>query len=435
MMEKSQKETKEDVEKSEIETKEVELEKSEVETKEVEVETKDEHPVFEAIKTACNDDKVEGNRRSAAVEAVRNFFEVDGVPVDIEDNSGMTPLMHACWKGNAELTAFLINQGADVNGGNHEHNYTTLHFAALAGKSEVCKILLEHGVKIDEINTVKRTASQMAAFVGMHECVAVINNFIPKEDVYYYTRKQPFEEEPKLPLFLAKPIHNLVMSMNTHPVRVAMMLNDDKQLLDNLDTVIKILELMSDREFKNRRDVNEVLSLKYHMFHYIVKDIKKQMDKDKLSEGEKKTPFIDRWIKSMLVGRDSDGYPVFQENFLRQGVKEFSFPEAQLFKALVTNFHHCRNYGEGMTAAEYINGSFNGQRGFKDFENCETCGNEEAPKKCSNCKSVQYCNQTCQKYHWFTHKKLCPKLKENYEARQTAAAAIEAEKPTGNTEE
>ena len=67
-----------------------------------------------------------------------------------------------------------------------------------------------------------------------------------------------------------------------------------------------------------RRDVNEVLSLKYHMIRYIVRDIQKQMEKDSESGGEKKVPFIDRWIKSMLVGRESDGYPVFQEDFLRQ---------------------------------------------------------------------------------------------------------------------
>ena len=38
---------------------------------------------------------------------------------------------------------------------------------------------------------------------------------------------------------------------------------------------------------------------------------------------------------------------MFQESFLRQGVKEFPFPESQLFKTLVANFHHCQNYGEG----------------------------------------------------------------------------------------
>ena len=65
--------------------------------------------------------------------------------------------------------------------------------------------------------------------------------------------------------------------MNTHPVRIALIMKEEPILLDNLPKVCQILELMSDREFKNRRDVNEVLSLKYHMLHYIVKDIKKQV--------------------------------------------------------------------------------------------------------------------------------------------------------------
>jgi ankyrin repeat protein len=41
-----------------------------------------------------------------------------------------------------------------------------LHFAALAGKVEICKLLLQNGVKIERTNSVKRNAAQMAAFVG-----------------------------------------------------------------------------------------------------------------------------------------------------------------------------------------------------------------------------------------------------------------------------
>ena len=63
-----------------------------------------------------------------------------------------------------------------------------------------------------------------------------------------------------------------------------------------------------------------------------------------------------------------------------------------------------------MSAAEYINQAFNGQRGFQDGDNCSTCGDEKA-KKCSACKTVQYCNQVCQKYHRFVHKKHCQKQK------------------------
>ena len=145
-----------------------------------------------------------------------------------------------------------------------------------------------------------RTAAAMAAFVGNHHCVSVINNHVPKENVLYYTkwvfckstkrdsqkygtvvsRKQPFEEQAKLSPELAKPLHNLVMSMNTHPVRwdmarydfssrdclpshfsfcrIALHFRASPCLLEKITSVRKVLELMSDREFKNRTDVNEV---------------------------------------------------------------------------------------------------------------------------------------------------------------------------------
>jgi len=370
------------------------------------------HPVFKKI-----DD--------GDLETIQNYFEVEGLSLEIADSHGMTPLMHASWKGNPEVAKYLIKQGADPNGGDHEHDYKCLHFAGLAGKPEICSLLLEAGAKTYHTNSVNRTASAMAAFVGNHSCVSVINNYVPKENVLYFTRKQPFEEEPKLSPELAKPLHDLVMSMNTHPVRIGLKFRENPKLLENVTQIKKVLELMSDKEFKNRYDVNEVMSLKYHMIQYIVKDIEKQYEKDKKQDPPAKTPFIDRWIKWQLMGREEDGYPVYQENFLRQGIKEFPFPESTLFKMLVTNFSQCKNYGEGQTAAEYINGSFNGQKGFKDFENCDTCGEEGAPKKCSNCKSADYCNQVCQKYHWSVHKKHCDRLKKECDAREEANKKIE----------
>ena len=41
--------------------------------------------------------------------------------------------------------------------------------------------------------------------------MSIINNYVEKEDVYYFTRKQPLEKEAKLPSKLAKPIHKLFM--------------------------------------------------------------------------------------------------------------------------------------------------------------------------------------------------------------------------------
>jgi ankyrin repeat protein len=61
---------------------------------------------------------------------------------------------------------FIPLKGANPNAGSHEFSYTSLHFAALTGNSEICRMLLEAGVKVDAVNSVKRTATQMAAFVG-----------------------------------------------------------------------------------------------------------------------------------------------------------------------------------------------------------------------------------------------------------------------------
>ena len=204
------------------------------------------HPVFKSV--------ADGD-----METIRNYFEVEGVSLELEDSTGMTSLMHAAWKGQEAVAKYLLKEGADPNGGNHEHHYTSLHFAGLAGKSNICSLLLEAGAKTYHTNSVNRTAAAMAAFVGNHDCVAIINNYVPKEDILYFTRKQPLEEEPKLSPELARPLHSLVMMMNTNPVRVALMFRAHPLLLSKVTEVRKVLEMMSDREFKNRYDVNEVL--------------------------------------------------------------------------------------------------------------------------------------------------------------------------------
>ena len=55
-----------------------------------------------------------------------------------------------------------------------------LNVISCSGKEELCKLLVLNGAKTDATNSVKRTPSAMAAFVGNHNCVAVINNFVPK---------------------------------------------------------------------------------------------------------------------------------------------------------------------------------------------------------------------------------------------------------------
>lgn len=46
----------------------------------------------------------------------------------------MTALQHAAFRGNFELTKYLLEHGANVNSDKHDNDYTTLMFGALSGK-------------------------------------------------------------------------------------------------------------------------------------------------------------------------------------------------------------------------------------------------------------------------------------------------------------
>ena len=56
--------------------------------------------------------------------------------------------------------------------------------------------------------------------------------------------------------------------------RVAMKFRDNPKLLENITQVRKVLELMSDREFKNRYDVNEVKIMNNKKLYFILQNIK-----------------------------------------------------------------------------------------------------------------------------------------------------------------
>lgn len=104
-------------------------------------------------------------------------------------------------------------------------------------------MMLDAGAETDLVNSVGRTAAQMAAFVGepstpvssnvrcvdlklfnlhsgQHDCVTVINNFFSRARLEYYTRPQGPETEPKLPPRLAGPLHKIIMTTNLNPVKV-----------------------------------------------------------------------------------------------------------------------------------------------------------------------------------------------------------------------
>ena len=111
----------------------------------------------------------------------------------------------------------------------------------------------------------------------------------------------------------------------------------------------------------------------------------------------------------------------FSDNFLAVGFKYMlvrsiasyilafiHVTEAVLFSPQVASLAQ----SESVSALSVITSAINGTRAFNDGTRaaCATCGEERAPKKCSKCRQVQYCDRECQRLHWFIHKKECARL-------------------------
>uniref|UniRef100_A0A8D8VIP2 Ankyrin repeat and MYND domain-containing protein 2 n=2 Tax=Cacopsylla melanoneura TaxID=428564 RepID=A0A8D8VIP2_9HEMI len=328
-------------------------------------------------------------------EGVQKFLSEHKLKGDLYDDHGMTPLQHAAYKGNKQICQLLLDHGADVNSGRHEHGYSALHFAALSGKDDVCACLLSAGAKTNATNSVGRTATQMAAFVGNHKCVAVINNYIGKSDVDYYIVPRGLETSPKLDAILSEPLHNFIMQVNIHPVRVA--LNLLPSLINHLPPVRKVVTLMSEKQMKAGPETNEIMSFKLHYLAFIIGEVQK------CKQGDKECDLVELFVRK--VHRPIHGEK-YVEMFVRDCVREFPYRECMVFKQMVSSLS--RSGGDSIPALSVLTTAINGHRGFADdTQPCATCAEESATKKCSKCKVVRYCDRECQRLHWFIHKKEC----------------------------
>nr|CAG4650154.1 EOG090X06BA [Sida crystallina] len=346
---------------------------------------------------------------------LQELMKTHNIKTNSEDGSGMTLLQHASFKGKLEMCQLLIDLGSDPNGGHHEHKYSALHFAALSGNADVCQLVLQHGCKMDSLNSVGRTAAQMAAFVGNHHCVSIINNFIPREDIDHFTRIAGSRKEPLLPPASAPAVHRLVMQVNLHPVRVVLTIQKLPLIWENLSKVKEVLGQLSEGQMKRGKEANEILSLKYHYLHFLVA----MLDKEKQKKNEASlSEMTVHYAKLLLKQRSSDGFPEYMDNFVRESVKTFPFKDTTVFRQLLTNLSKTKQDPQSPLAISLLNSCINGQRGFQEDDPCPTCGQEKAAMKCSQCKAVRYCDRECQKLHWPLHKKECHVLAKDFQSLQ-----------------
>ncbi|BFF97240.1 ankyrin repeat and MYND domain-containing protein 2 [Drosophila madeirensis] len=360
--------------------------------------------------------------------------QLKGGGVNFVDDTGMSLLAHASFKGNKEAVQILLDMGADINLNQHGADYTPLHFAALSGSTHVCRQLLDAGINPGSINSVSRTASQMAAFVGNHACVETINNYVTRSGLEYYTQAHGQQTEPLIPPALLSAFHTFVIEINLHPVRIA--LNAQALgLLRILSNLRKALSLMCEKEMQKTHDMNELLAFKFHYQGWIVAELIrceeqfKAQHKEKNGAGEpevNKNDFIELFVKRVLK-ENKQGQLDYVEYTLRECAREFPVRECTIFRQIATQF----GGKDAPPALVILRNAINGMRGFVDETSyCSTCGQEKPDKKCSKCKAVQYCDRECQRLHWFMHKKNCARLL----AASLAGAQVQSKGPIDTSE-
>jgi len=90
-----------------------------------------------------------------------------GAEVDIRDEKGSTPLMHACLFGNIEMVKLLLEFHADLEARDKE-GWRPLNYASFGGRAETAKLLVAgEGASAGIKDKRKKTAEELASY--MHE--------------------------------------------------------------------------------------------------------------------------------------------------------------------------------------------------------------------------------------------------------------------------
>ncbi|XP_045550765.1 ankyrin repeat and MYND domain-containing protein 2 [Salmo salar] len=121
--------------------------------------------------------------------------------------------------------------------------------------------------------------------------------------------------------------------------------------------------------------MNEVLAMKMHYIRYVLpKCMAFLLDCDFK---------LDVLIKSLLKGSHRDGFPQYQEKFIRDCIRKFPYCEAALLQQQVMSIAPVE-IGNDPTAFSVLT-----QALFIDADFCTTCG--ERGQRCSLCNMVTYC--------------------------------------------
>uniref|UniRef100_A0A915BIH6 MYND-type domain-containing protein n=1 Tax=Parascaris univalens TaxID=6257 RepID=A0A915BIH6_PARUN len=202
-------------------------------------------------------DLIQKNETDEAI----SLFASHKARVNCLDSNGMTPLDQACFKANKYLVEYLLDHNADPNSNEHAQGYTALMFAALSGQpqsAEICRMLLDAGAYAYRKNSIDKSASEMAAFVGQHECVSVINNYIGIDEVEKLIHPKGKNSDEIFPKEFCLLTHSVTKTHQIHPVKVIFFIHDNESLLSYRKKFLYVIDRLFERQLRCKES-NEML--------------------------------------------------------------------------------------------------------------------------------------------------------------------------------
>ena len=97
-----------------------------------------------------------------------------GFNPNTRDERGGTALHDAVWSGKTDLVRVLLDHGADPNIPHVEGLSTPLHYAAIMGRAGIAAMLLDHGALIKAADRSGSTALHLAAARGYVDVVKLL---------------------------------------------------------------------------------------------------------------------------------------------------------------------------------------------------------------------------------------------------------------------
>ncbi|CAB3408854.1 unnamed protein product [Caenorhabditis bovis] len=352
----------------------------------------DKSPLFEAIDKNDTDRALELLNEQSASE---------------RDPNKMSVLSAAAYRGNLKVAEKALEFGCDVNDKEHEMGYTPLMFAALSGNPDMCKYLMDAGAKMYLVNSIGKTASELAAFIGNHKCVAIINNHITIDVIDNILRpKINGVEVENYPDELAKFIHSLCASHEVHPVKIIFRFNEYPDSLKYKKKILYVIDRIFERQLRCKEG-NEVMSLKLWIILFFMRETMKFAETHSDSDNA-----AQQYAKILLKWENGDEIRKPLDILLRNSVAAFPYKHSLVYDTLNKALSKSKP-GTRPSAYEYIVQSLFGQRIVAVCKFCSVCGAVDAKKRCPECK-LSYCSKHCQKFDWTIHKPICKYLKSIY---------------------